>query len=72
MTDRDSLKAYVHHREEMEVFDHNPADPTVGHESCTPRCKPVDRFVVENWKDADGNPIVDRALLLKLEAARRA
>lgn len=70
MDSRDQLRAYVLHREELTIFDHDPTDLARGHDACVPRCKPIDRYVVENWKDGAGNPIVDPALLVKLRQAQ--
>lgn len=71
-TDGEKLRAFVNHREHVAVFDHDPPDPLRGHESCGPRCRPVDRFSRGDWVDDEGRPVIDPDEIGRLEAARIA
>lgn len=70
---RDRYTSGVCHEDHAEIYDHDPRDPLRGHESCFPKCRPVDILITATrWTDLDGAPITDPDHIAFLEARRKA
>lgn len=63
--------AAVCSEESVEVYDHDPRNPLVGHDSCFPKCKPIDVMVTaRRWSTLSGEPITEPDTVALLEARK--
>jgi hypothetical protein len=56
----------------LTVYDHDPRDIRVGHASCFPACKPIDKLATgkRDWRTFDGEPITEPDHIAFLEARK--